>query len=185
MIGDLLPEMVRLLRTFIVKFVRMRCAKSCLNLKEVDFKTRENRHQNDKLAVGMNARSLLVDAVANDITPTIEQKFFAGVRAFYEAAVQKMLQKFPFSDRVLKDLVILDHRKREDLDYSYALCLAERFRLDIDQEESKEVWTGFQLMTDEQLPSQQQDKLSTDAFWETLLNMNTSLNVPRFPLMKK
>ena len=45
--------------------------------------------------------------------------------------------------------------------------------------------TDFQLMTDEQLPSLQQDKLSTDAFWRTLLNMNTSLNAPRFPLMKK
>ena len=132
----------------------------------------------------MNARSLLVDTVANNITPTNEQKFFANVRAFYEAAVQKMLQKFSFSDRILKDLVILDHRKRRDLDYSHAVCLAERFHLDIDQEELKEEWTDFQLMTDEQLPSLQQDKLSTDAFWGTLLNMNTSLKVPRFPLMK-
>ena len=132
----------------------------------------------------MNARSLLVDTVANNITPTNEQKFFANVRAFYEAAVQKMLQKFSFSDRILKDLVILDHRKRKDLDYSHAVCLAERFHLDIDQEELKEEWTDFQLMTDEQLPSLQQDKLSNDAFWGTLLNMNTSLNVPRFPLMK-
>ena len=111
----------------------------------------------------MNARSLLVDTVANNITPTNEQKFFANVRAFYEAAVQKMLQKFSFSDRILKDLVILDHRKRKDLDYSHAVCLAERFHLDIDQEELKEEWTDFQLMTDEQLPSLQQDKLSTES----------------------
>ena len=153
MIGDLLPVMDKLLQTFIVKFVRMRCIKSCLNLKVVDFKTRENQHQDDKVTVGMNARSLLVDAVANNITPTIEQKFFASVRACYEAAVQKMLQKFPFCDRVLKDCVILDHRNREDLDHSHAVCLAERFHLDIDQEELKEEWTDFQLMTDEQLPS--------------------------------
>ena len=64
-------------------------------------------------------------------------------------------------------------------------CLAERFHLDIDQEELKEELTNFQLMTDEQLPSLQQDKLSTDAFWGTLLNMNTSSNVLRFSLMKK
>ena len=87
MIGDLLPEMDRLLRTFTVKLVQMRCIESCLNLKEVDFKTRENQHQHDKLAVGMNARSLLVDAVANNITSTVEQKFFASVRAFYKANV--------------------------------------------------------------------------------------------------
>ena len=133
-IGDLLPEMDRLLQAFIVQFVQMRCVKFCLNLKEVDFKTRENQQQDDKLVVGMNARSLLVDAVANNIIPTIEQKFFASVRAFYKAAVQKMLQKFSFSDRVLKDLVILDHRKREDLDYSHAVCLAEKFHLDLDHE---------------------------------------------------
>ena len=29
-------------------------------------------------------RDLLVDVVANNITPTIEQKFLASVRAFYE-----------------------------------------------------------------------------------------------------
>ena len=133
----------------------------------------------------MNARSLLVDAVANNITPTIEQKFFASVRAFYEAALQKMFQKFPLSDRVLKDLVILDHKKREDLDYSHTICLSKRFRLDIDQEELKEEWADFQLMTDEQLPSLQQNKLSTGVFGGALLNTNTSLNVPRFPLMKK
>ena len=50
--------------------------------------------------------------------------------------------------RVLKDLVILDHRKREDLFYSHAVCLAERFHLDIDQEELKDGWIDFQLMTD-------------------------------------
>ena len=71
------------------------------------------------------------------------------------------------------------------MDYSHAVCLAQRFRLDIDQEELKDEWTDFQLMIDEQLPSLQQDKLSTDAFWGTLLNMSTSLNVPRFLLMKK
>ena len=129
MIGDLFLEMDRLLQTVIVKFIQMRCVKSCLNLKEVDFKTRENQHQDDKLAVGINAKSLLIDAVSNNITPTIEQKFFTSVRALYEAALQKMLQKFSFSDRVLKDLVILNHRKREDLYYSHAVCLAERFFL--------------------------------------------------------
>ena len=81
------------------------------------------------------------------------------MRAFYKAAVQKTLQKSPFSDTVLKDLVILDHRKRKDLDNSQAVYLAERFHFDIDQEELKEEWTDFQLMTDEQLPSLQQDKL--------------------------
>ena len=75
MIGVLLPEMDRLLQTFILKFVQMRCVKSGLNLKEVDFKTQENQHQDNKLAVGMNARSLLIDVVANNITPNIEQKF--------------------------------------------------------------------------------------------------------------
>ena len=37
MIASLLPEMDRLLPTFIVKFVQMRCVKSCLDLKDVDF----------------------------------------------------------------------------------------------------------------------------------------------------
>ena len=86
------------------------------------------------------------------------------MRAFYEAAVQKTFQKFSFSDRVLKDLVIFDHRKREDLDYSHAVCLVERCHLDIDREELKDKGTGFQLLTDEQLPRLQQSKLSTDAF---------------------
>ena len=73
--GVLLPEMEKLLRTSFVKFVQMRCATSCPNLKKIDFKTRENQHQDDKLAIGMNERSLLVDAMPTTSHPPLNRSF--------------------------------------------------------------------------------------------------------------
>ena len=43
---------------------------------------------------------------------------FREVRAFYAAVIGKMLAKFPFDCEVLKDLVMMDLAKRDDLMYA-------------------------------------------------------------------
>ena len=57
----------------------------------------------------------------------MKEKFFANVRLFYEAVVHKMVAKFPWDDKVLRDLVVLDPSKRGDLDYNCVVRLAEQF----------------------------------------------------------
>ena len=43
---------------------------------------------------------------------------FREVRAFYASVVRKMVAKFPFDSVVLKDLVVMDLSKRDDLTYA-------------------------------------------------------------------
>ena len=44
--------------------------------------------------------------------------FVRDVRAFYSAVVKKMIAIFPFDDKVLADLVVLDPARKVDLTYA-------------------------------------------------------------------
>ena len=54
--------------------------------------------------------------------------------SIYAAAVGKMVQKFPFKDPILPDLVVLDLSKKNDLDYAPIVRLADRFAPHVDTE---------------------------------------------------
>ena len=58
-VGPLHPEMDRLLRKLMVKFVPLRLFRGQTDLRTVDFANRTNQHQDDMLAVGMAARPFL------------------------------------------------------------------------------------------------------------------------------
>ena len=89
MIGALLPEMDRLLRAFLVKFVKMSHVKSCSNLRALDFSNRDLQHGNDRIGVGMKARTILMagDEEESDeypsITPIMRETFFNSLRSFW------------------------------------------------------------------------------------------------------
>ena len=71
-IGSLIPEMNRLLRKFLGKFVRVAVIKSCADLTKVDT-CLENQLGDDHLAVGLQACTLLAETEL-DAAPL--QKFF-------------------------------------------------------------------------------------------------------------
>ncbi len=188
-IGDLLPEMDRVLRAFLVKFVQMEHVKACKNLQELDFADRELQHGSDRIAVGMPTRTILAQADEEGeenptITPIQQERFFTSVRAFYEAAVRKMVAKFPFDDPILADLAVLDPRKKDQLDYTPIVRLAGIFGPEeLDLEELKDEWDDFQLM--DTVPTHKDgDPIHTDIFWGTVFQLKTALGVLRFPLMK-
>ena len=184
MIGYLLPEMDRLLRGFLVKFVQMSHVKECKNLPDIDY-SREKQHQNDRLAVGIEVRRLLAGADEEGSIPfNIRDKFFECVRQFYENIVKKMLTKFPFGNQILNDLAVLDPKNKEQLDYTSIVRLSEHFKVDVDQEHLKDEWDDFLLMPDDFLP-QTGNEVSVDIFWGKVFKLKTVLNVDRFPNMKK
>ncbi len=43
---------------------------------------------------------------------------YSEARLFYTAVLQKMVQRFPFDDAVLQDLVVLDFARRTDFTYA-------------------------------------------------------------------
>ena len=56
-----------------------------------------------------------------------EARFFKSVRTFYETAVSKMLARYPFVDRTIKELAFLDPRNRERTTIAGLIALANRY----------------------------------------------------------
>ena len=92
------------------------------NLQMLDLKT-ENQLLDRNLGIGSSTWACLAELEAEqDLKP-----FFRAVRAFYISTIQKMLQKFPFSDSLLKDLGILLPDKAASYSVDTILGLAKRF----------------------------------------------------------
>lgn len=159
----------------------------------MDFTNHEFQHGNERLAVGSDARRLLIQNSEEDFTVTTaqEEKFFTSVRKFYQAAVKKMVTKFPFDNSTLSDLEVLDpelkKKKGDDPDYGPIVRLCQTFGPDdLDEEKLKEEWDDYYLMPDHLVPTKdtEGEAVQTDIFWGNVFKLKTALGVPRFPLMK-
>ncbi|RXM34111.1 hypothetical protein EOD39_14383 [Acipenser ruthenus] len=176
--------MDRLLRKFLVKFILKKHIQE-QDLQKINLVDRDLQHDDDTISVGATARTYLHEAEL--ISPEMQNTFFSDVGAFYTAVVQKMLDKFPFGDPVLPDLVVLDPLKKVDIDYVPIVRLAGRFAPTVDTELLKEEWEDFQLLpdTDVSMTDDKGQHKSLDSFWAKVINMKTSLDVPRFPEMAR
>ena len=103
-VAILIPEMNRLLRLFMAKFVLMRVIKSATDLTKVFFSDMSVQLDDDILAVGMAMRTMLADS-DDDLADSTRTRIFKSVRHFYVAIVEKM-KTFPFHDTVLKDISV-------------------------------------------------------------------------------
>ena len=106
-IAILIPEMNRLLRLFMAKFVLMRVIKSTTDLTKVSYADRSVQLGDNILAVGMAMRTMLVDS-EDDLADSTRMRIFNSVRHFYIAIVEKMVTIFPFHNTVLKDLTVVN-----------------------------------------------------------------------------
>ena len=81
--GVLIPEMDRLLRKLMVKFVPMRLVRGETDLRWIEFHLRENQqlHDDDKVAIGMAARTYLEE---ENFEPAKEAKFIGCVPVCYQ-----------------------------------------------------------------------------------------------------
>lgn len=61
MAGYLHTEMIRVIRTFMGKFVKTSVINSASDLTKVDFTSIANQHNDDLLAIGMAARTYLAE----------------------------------------------------------------------------------------------------------------------------
>ena len=100
-IAILIPEMNRLLRLFMAKFVLMRAIKSATDLTKVSFADRSVQLDDDILAVGMAMWTMLADS-GDDLADGTRTRIFKSVRLFYVAIVEKMVKIFPFHDTDLQ-----------------------------------------------------------------------------------
>ncbi|KAK2190880.1 hypothetical protein NP493_65g01019 [Ridgeia piscesae] len=171
--------MDRLLRKLMVKFVPLRLIRGQQDPRTVEFTLLDNQHPDDTI-VGLPMAYL----AAEELDPTQTAKFFREVRAFCTAVIGKMLAKFPFDCEVLKDLVVMDLAKREDLTYAPLLCLAARFAPDVDQEALRDEFEDLQLMEDASISFKVDGRPQRlDAIWGGVLSQKTALGVTRFPTL--
>ena len=142
-VGVLIPEMDRLLRKLLVKFVQLRHIRNVADLRTIDYSDRGIQQGDSTIAVGMKVRAFLED---DEVAPAVQAAFISDVRAFYCAVVRKMVAKFPFDDPVLRDLGVLDPAARENLTYEPIVRLAAHFAPDVDPEQLKDEYEEFQLL---------------------------------------
>ena len=76
MIGHLHSEMVRLLRRLMGKFVKTAVITASRDLTSVNFTDRDNQHDDDNIAVGLQTREYLKDN-QDILPPHTVTRFFA------------------------------------------------------------------------------------------------------------
>ncbi|XP_053403673.1 uncharacterized protein LOC128558445 isoform X1 [Mercenaria mercenaria] len=180
MAGYLHAEIIRVVRTFMAKFVKMSCINTTADITAIDFTCRENQHDDNLLAVGMAARTYLSE---HDDDSQLAASFFSTVRSFYVEVTTKMLAKFPINDTVLQSLSFLRPENRETVNVSSVIGLSERLGIgapDVIQEEL----VDYQLCSTNSLPSHEPGMV-LDPFWSNVANMKTPLQKPRFPNLSK
>ena len=108
-----------------VRFVTTRVIKSQSDITAVNFKTRDNQHDDEVLAIGWTAREFLKENP--DLSPTVISRFYKQVRIFYSTVVEKMIQNFRCIDEVLIAMGYLNPDTRENVVSEAVLKLSDRF----------------------------------------------------------
>ena len=84
-----------------------------------------------------------------------EKNFFLAVRGFYMECMCKIIRKFPFTDRVISDLGILNPQKLYRVSSASITRLLNRFCKQCSTDEMDTIlkqWHEYQSLPDDQLP---------------------------------
>lgn len=167
MIGHLHSEMVRLLRRLMGKFVKTAVITASRDLTSVNFTDRDNQHDDDNIAVGLQTREYLKDNQVI-LPPHTVTRFFASVRSFYLAVISKMVKKFPFSDETLKALAFLNPDTREKVTSDEVVQLGKRFTPELPATSIDEEVQEYLLSPRSELPPFDLETTLLDNFWMSM-----------------
>lgn len=97
------------------------------NIQEIDVSNPEIHRPDEELFTGLLARRQLLSEEAQEIPPYKTKQFFKDARAFYVRCFQKILEKFPMRDQILKNLSVVNTESQDEVNPDQILTLAERF----------------------------------------------------------
>ena len=181
-IGLLIPEINRLLRKFMAKFVKMAVIKDLADdLTKVPYRDEENQHSNEYLAIGTSARLYLAENKEN-LTVQEENSFFNSVRGFYVRIVDKMIEKFPFGNQVLGHLSILNPYKEMN---PHSVCeLGRKYNLvsSDDLDNLADEAQDYYLTPKSELPTLEEGG-RIDEYWLKVFKLQTGSGKLRFSLL--
>ncbi len=83
-VGMLFPEMDRLLRKLLVKFVPLRLIRGQQDLRQVAYTSLANQHDDDTIAIGMSARAYLA---TEEFEPAQTARFFRCVPNVFHVVI--------------------------------------------------------------------------------------------------
>ena len=117
------------------------------------------------------------------IGTTSQANFFEAVRCFYTKCVQKMVDKFPFADKTIADLKILDPECRIFCTAAQLVRLVQRFTVEIDVDEITKEFQVYRTMPADELPESE----SLEEFWAKMgqLTARVQSNIKRFSHLSK
>ena len=126
-IGTLQADVRRLFSSFLSNFIDPDVIKSSEDITTLEFTDSTIQLSNDELGIGTSTRLLWCGDLEDLVGTAIENRFFKNVRTFYETCASKMIQKFPFNDKILSELSFLDPRNRGKTSVNGLVQLANRF----------------------------------------------------------
>ncbi|XP_045208611.2 uncharacterized protein LOC123560483 [Mercenaria mercenaria] len=181
MIGYLHQEMSRLLRKFLGKFVTTSAINSSSQITMVDFKNPNIQHPDDNLAIGMNARRFLNDNP--DLPQETVNGFFRTVREFYIEVTEKMIKKFPFTDKTLKAIGFVNPDLRDKVESESVVQLSTLFCTDQSIDVLQDEYMDYQLSPSTELPTFKYGETALEDFWFSLAEYKLPTGSRRFKLL--
>ena len=176
-IGTLQADVLNLLKSFLSNFIDPGVLRQCLDITTINYQDLNAQLKDSELAIGTSTQMLLCGELEEEVVGTaVEVRFYQTVRTFYQTAVCKILAKFPFKERILKKLLILDPRNRSITDTSDVLDLANRFTsFDPDDMDTLTMeYLDYRSCTDEELPVfDPHSDAAIDHFWADIGDIRT------------
>ena len=173
-IGTLQSDVLNLLKSFLSNFIDPSILRQSNDITAINYQDLNAELKDSELAIGTSTRMLLCGELEDEVAGTvIEARFYRTVRTFYETAVCKIIDKFPF---IFKKLLMLDPRNRFMADTADVLDLANRF-MSFSQDDMDSLtmeYLDYRSCTDDELPSFiPQSDAAIDHFWADIGDMKT------------
>lgn len=168
-IGTLQQDVRNLLRGFLSNFIKpeLLAATTDDKIHKFDYANIRNQLSNDELGIGTAARLHLIE-MSDELEGTQREKnFFLSVRQFYVECVQKIIAKFPFTDKTIGALSLLDPCNRHKVSSVSVTMLLSRFCKQSSTDEVDTVlkeWHEYQSLPSNQLP----EFKSLEEFWASM-----------------
>ena len=176
-IGTLQSDVLNVLKSFLSNFIDPSVLRQCSNRTALNYRDLNAQLNDSELTIGTSTRMLLRGELEDEVVGTvIETRFYRTVRTFYEAAVCKIIDKFPFNDDIFKKLLMLYPRNRFMTDRADVLDLARRF-MSFSQDDMDLLTMeclDYRSCTDDELPTfNPQRDAAIDNFWADIGDIKT------------
>lgn len=145
-------------RKLLSKFVTLQAIREQSDITNVDFCSPVNHLADCAMTTGMVTKQRLQKLLdEGDISTHDQERFYAGVRAFYIDAASQALKKLPFNDCVLKNARFLNFEAKEECTFDSVEFFCAKYSnllqlTPTDMDRLQEEFTDYQLLEKSVIP---------------------------------